>query len=424
MSAKREDQTPTEASVPSNTQGETQSKPSNGENASEELTTAPQPDFGLTNDRERMVWALNNDALVVSIDVEEYMGKSWRAPESVRERKPTTPTEIGISISDPLSMPTDSRLDVVQRIIQSKARHVRIKELTHLTNPQRGGYDVCKEGCEDHFQFGQTEFTSLEDAQQILREMLMLPRCPLEPERGMRPVALLLHDARGDTRSLRNLGLDLSEPAWSHIFIADTQLVAERHPNGERIGLKRLMAKHDIRSDHHHNSGNDALRTLVAGLIYGIPLAVAQSGSSSSSSDHDEDEPESLTEQQPQPSDHDDEPESLTEQQPQTSDHDGDEPESLTEQQPQPSPMTLSEAVEDIRTRCKDVHQFASARTKGDFMFCGRCHSKRHLRADCNAKGIRCKRCGQGWHMTDVCIRVHVQSCKQNGPCPRGCFSG
>ncbi|KAL1640964.1 hypothetical protein SLS58_006403 [Diplodia intermedia] len=387
INAERVDEPPTEASVPSNTQEDHQGKPAIGENASEELTTAPQPDFGLMNDRERMVWALNNDALIVSIDVEEYMGKSPRAPERVRERKPATPTEIGISISDPLAIPTASRLDVVQRIMQSKARHVRVKELSHLTNPQKGHYDVCEKGCEDHFQFGQTEFTSTEAAKQILREMLMLPRDPLEPERGMRPVALLLHDARGDTKSLCKLDLDLSKPSWSHMFIVDTQLVADRHPNGERIGLKKLMARNNISSDHHHNSGNDALRTLVVGLIYGIPLAVAQSGMPSPSSDHDDDEPESLT-----------------------------------EQQPQPTPMTPSEAVEDIRTRCKGVPQFSSARTKGDPLFCGRCHSKRHLRVDCNAKGIRCRRCGQTWHMTEVCIRIHVQSCKQTGPCPRGCF--
>ncbi|KKY24430.1 putative qde-2-interacting protein [Diplodia seriata] len=276
INAERVEQAPTQGIVPSNTEENPKGEPANAGNESEELTTPPQPNFESMTYRERLVWALNHDALLVAIDVENYMGRSPHASEDVRERKPTAPTEIGISISDPLCLPTDSRFDVIQRILQSKARHVRAKETSHLTNPSKHFYQVCPKGCEDHFEFGQTEFTSIESIKQILREMLMVPRSPLEPERGLRPVALLLHDARGDQNSLVAFGLNLSEPAWSHIFIVDTQQVADPW-NGQNIGLKNLMLRHDISYDHAHNSGNDAIRTLVAGLIDGIRLAVAQS---------------------------------------------------------------------------------------------------------------------------------------------------
>ncbi|OJD30204.1 uncharacterized protein BKCO1_6400026 [Diplodia corticola] len=292
---------------------------------------------------ERLLWALQNDARLVAVDVEKYMGPTSRCPEKYRETKsPSTPTEAGISVSDPLILPTANRLNLTERILQSEARHVRVKEYCHLTNPWRSYYPkVCKKGCEEHFQFGLTEFASETDTGRILREIMSVPLRPLDSDSPMRPVALLLHAAGNDSQDLMKLGVDLSEPEWSHVFIVDTQRVARRRTDGNLIGLKTLCEDYSISYDHAHNSGNDAFRTLVVGMVDGMKLVEEQSSSASES----------------------DVPPSSDPDQGNTA---SESPQSEDEPHPPTCYETVGQTVEDVRARADAVEISGTRRTGAD----------------------------------------------------------
>ncbi|KAF9641233.1 hypothetical protein BFW01_g593 [Lasiodiplodia theobromae] len=368
---------------------------------------------------DRIIWAMLNDALLVSVDMEFFMGRSpYDKQGNLRDRKPTTPPEVGISVSDPLNLPSAERLDLVQRILTSRARHVRVKELCRFTNPQMPYYsDVCPTGCENCFQFGKTEFASLEETKQILRETILVPRESAEEqaeaegkekkqEAGrFRPVAVVVHDATNDIKALREeLGLDLDKPEFDHVFIVDTQKVAQRQGDKRKIGLKALLAGSFISSDHAHNSGNDAFRTLAAGLIQGVQKVKEHEVATSSSGRGSP----STTGSGPTDSGADTE--------------NGEGSAEGVDQESQEPHMGPDDAVEAVRQRCRGVHQFASAQTKGIPIFCSKCHSTAHLAEECQAT-IRCKRCWSPNHLAETCMRIHVRSCRRTGNCPRGCWT-
>ncbi|KAF4544281.1 Qde-2-interacting protein [Lasiodiplodia theobromae] len=308
---------------------------------------------------DRLVWALDNDALLVCIDVEKWMVPPWMLSGLERARKISTPTELGISVSDPLDLPPADRLNLNQRILHSRARHVRLQELCHLRNPRRQYYkDVCKKGCENHFEFGQTEFASIEQTKQILREMLLVPRRPEDQAGGLRPVALVFHDGRNDEKWLREeFDVDLNKPEFASVFTVDTQKVAGGQTKGNQIGLMTLLAANNIATDHSHNSGNDAIRTLVAGLIEGIRKVEQQ-----------EEEENRLSSAGTPPTAGSG---SLV-----SGSESGEEDQIVTGvaglQLQQPPPMHPYEALEEVRARCRGVHQFPRAQTKGLRVFCNR----------------------------------------------------
>ncbi|KAK0625648.1 hypothetical protein DIS24_g11043 [Lasiodiplodia hormozganensis] len=361
---------------------------------------------------DRLIWALDNDALLVCIDVEKWMVPPWMRHGRRQARKVSTPTELGISVSDPLDLPLADRLNLNQRILHSRARHVRLRELCHLINERRSYYEhVCKEGCEKHFQFGQTEFAWLEQTKQILKEMLLVPRRAEEEEKekasGFRPVALLFHDSRNDEKWLREeFDVDLNKPEFAGVFIVDTQKVTRRQGNGNPIGLMELLSDNNIMTDHSHNSGNDAIRTLVAGLIDGIHKV--------EECDEEETNKQSSAGTPPTASS-----ESLK------SSESGEEDQIVTGMagiQLQQPPMLPYEALEEVRARSQGVHQFPRAQTKGVPVCCDRCLSSKHSRPECRAR-VLCKRCGDRKHTTEMCVLVHVQDCKLDGNCLRGCFA-
>lgn len=371
-------------------------------------------DYKSRDHADRLVWALHNDALLVSIDVEKWMVPPWRQHGRQQARKISTPTELGISVSDPLDLPLANRLDLNQRILHSRARHVRLQELCHLTNKRMPFYkEVCKEGCEDHFQFGQTEFASIEQTKRILKEMLLVPRGAEEEEKekasGFRPVALLFHDSRNDEMWLRDeFDVDLNKPEFAGAFIVDTQKVARSQGKGKQVGLKTLLAEHRIVPDHPHNSGNDAIRTLVVALIDGFRQA-------------EEQKEEEANKQSSAAT-----PTTAGSESPESSESAEEEDQIVTgvaglqlQQQP---PMHPSEALEEVRARCLGVHQFPRAQTKGARVCCDRCRSTKHSRPQCRAR-VQCERCGDRKHLTEMCVLVHVQDCKLDGNCLPGCFA-
>lgn len=371
-------------------------------------------DYTSLDHADRLVWALNNDALLVSIDVEKWMGPLRKQHGRRQARKISTPTEMGISISDPLDLPLADRLDINQRILHSRARHVRLQELCNLTNERRPYYkDVCEQGCEQHFQFGQTEFASIEQTKQILKEMLLVPRRAeeeaTEKASGFRPVALLFHDSRNDEKWLREeFDVDLNKPEFAGAFIVDTQKVARSQGKGKQIGLKTLLVEHSIVPDHPHNSGNDAIRTLVAGLIDGIRQV-------------EEQEEEETNKQSSAAT-----PTTAGSESPKSSES-GEEDQIVTgmaglQLQQQQQPIRPFEALEEVRARCHGVHQFPRAQTKGAPVCCDRCRSTEHSRPECRER-VQCERCKDKKHITEMCVLVHVRDCKLDGHCHPGCFA-
>ncbi|KAF4304810.1 hypothetical protein GTA08_BOTSDO08457 [Botryosphaeria dothidea] len=388
----------------SESQNEANSKsnvPSAPEDKTHETATA-LPVFRWMTDTNRLLWGLEHDAIIVAIDVEGYMGQSANCPERFKNMPVTAQPELGVSISDPLDLPRDHRHDFVERILASKARHVRVKEWAHLTNPWKPYYrEVCKYGCEECFQFGQTEFATLEETKQILREMILIPKDPADPSAGHRPAILLFHDARNDKKWLRSYGINIDDDEFGHACMADTQKIARRqYGNGQPIGLKDLLRDSGIRTDHSHNSGNDAFRTLACGLIDGIrklPEETRTPSPTSSESTANQSAANTTTGSDPTDSSH-------------TSTQTPAPNPELAKQAPHQPAMTAAEAVEQVRTQALGVHQFPDAKTKGIKLFCNRCLKETHIRKDCRTRVI-CKRCGEKTHVTEICIKMHVKGC-------------
>lgn len=252
----------------------------------------------------------------------------------------------------------------------------------------------------------------MEETKQILRETVLIPKDPADPSAGHRPVFLLFHDARNDKKWLRSYGIDIDDDEFGHVCIADTQKIARRqYGNGQPIGLKDLLRESGIRTDHSHNSGNDAFRTLACGLIDGIrklPEETRTPSPTSSESTGNQSAANTTTGSDPTDSSH-------------TSTQTPAPNPELAKQAPHQPTMTAAEAVEQVRTQALGVHQFPDAKTKGVKLFCNRCLKETHIRKDCRARVI-CKRCGEKTHVTEICIKMHVKGCNQKDKCPDGCW--
>lgn len=381
-----------------------------------QVVNADLPDFNDMSNTERLLWALANDGLLLALDVERFLRQPANFPKDAQNMTISVDafTEVGISVSDPFDLSEKDRQNVSKRILNIYGRHIRIKELAHLINRSRGHYwPVCYRGCEGCFQFGLTEFASDHETKQIIREMLLVYRDDSDTSLGYRPVALLLYAAKRSKKWFDEFGINLDEPEFGHVFVVDTQVVARRRHDGGEISLHDLLADSDISNDHAHNSGNDAFRTLVCGLIDGLRKLHLQPRAYQPSEADSRDDSTIISNSESTGTN----TTSVTSISSSASGFSG-----LTIDAPPRYLLTPAEAVKQVRDTCNGIHQFRHARTKGVVRFCNRCRSLSHLRDECRAR-VECERCGRKEHMTDMCIRMHDKRCRLDGNCHPNCWS-
>ena len=144
--------------------------------------------------------------------------------------------------------------------------HFRIKENANYINKK-----FCP-GNPDANRFGNTRFTTIDEAKNMLATSFSWEITAGEPQGGICPSVLIGHDIAMDTNGLaRTIGFD---PISSGTVVAmlDTQQMAREvgiyNPAGRnnKIGLKTLAAHFDIPYRDAHIAGNDAAYTIIAAI--------------------------------------------------------------------------------------------------------------------------------------------------------------
>ena len=182
----------------------------------------------------------------VAIDVEAY------------ERDHSKITEVGIATLDTRHLrgisPGDDHGGRWWDVIRS--RHFRIKENAHLVNRE------FVSGCEDRFEFGQSEWISVVDAATILAQS-----CGPDPARNIVLVGLAIE---GDLAHLRKLNFDVRQ-SLRVIDSLDVGIIDReaRHLSQSR-NLGNIIYDQGIKGWNLHNAGNDAVYTLQATLALAV----------------------------------------------------------------------------------------------------------------------------------------------------------
>ncbi|GME52626.1 hypothetical protein GTA08_BOTSDO08457 [Neofusicoccum parvum] len=117
-------------------------------------------DIRTVNHIRALLHALHYGYRIVGLDVETYMNRSPHVVEKARDEHVDVKTELGITVSDPFSIPKSQSLDTAALILRLKARHIRVQQYAHICNKYKPHYPVGKIGYEEHFQFGETEYAT------------------------------------------------------------------------------------------------------------------------------------------------------------------------------------------------------------------------------------------------------------------------
>ncbi|KAF2090605.1 hypothetical protein K490DRAFT_61927 [Saccharata proteae CBS 121410] len=155
------------------------------------------------SDGGRLIHALETSAILMAVDVESWMSRS--KPVSRVSYNPiqggdsqSMITEVGLCIYDPKKIQQNDTMTLADRIRGVCARHLRFKERSHMTNPAKPYWDVCRRGCEECFQFGHSEFIDFGQLKPIFEELLDQPT--------------EAQTAKKDAYDMSALGLDLCSP--------------------------------------------------------------------------------------------------------------------------------------------------------------------------------------------------------------------
>ncbi|KAH0537140.1 hypothetical protein FGG08_006044 [Glutinoglossum americanum] len=201
---------------------------------------------------------MESSVVFVSIDVESF------------ERDHKKITEVGISVLDTNDLsgipPGKGGSGWVKRI---QTRHLRIKEHAHLINKD------FVTGCADRFEFGESEWVSLEEAPSIIAESFRFPTI----DQTQRNIILLGHGIDGDIEYLKAMGYN---PFNLHnlVEVLDTSVMyryLKREQNPRSLGS--VLSDLDIMGWNLHNAGNDAAYTLQAMLAIAVKGVTERSGS-------------------------------------------------------------------------------------------------------------------------------------------------
>jgi hypothetical protein len=151
-----------------------------------------------------------------------------------------------------------------------RTRHFRVNEYRHHVNHQ------FVTGCPDGFNFGESEFVSLEDAGKIASACFRPPFHPFRPvaqilaECGitstteLRKVIFVGHDPRGDIDALRRLKVNIYNTPGLLEIINTNHIwnVWMRERQGKR--LETILKYFGQDTPNTHNAGNDARYTIQA----------------------------------------------------------------------------------------------------------------------------------------------------------------
>ncbi|KAH6682101.1 hypothetical protein B0J14DRAFT_230794 [Halenospora varia] len=192
------------------------------------------------------------DVVFIAVDVEAY------------ERNHNIITEIGIATFDTADIasvvPGEGGKNWLPLI---RARHFRIKEHKSYVNAE------FVRGCADGFEFGESEFISLNDAPRTVANCFKHPfsgpatKLPAD-QLPTRNVVLVGHDLKADVEYLRKIGYDVYN-LGNLLEEVDTakmwQWVTKDH---QPMNLVRILTEFDLPRWNPHNAGNDAVYTLQA----------------------------------------------------------------------------------------------------------------------------------------------------------------
>jgi hypothetical protein len=117
--------------------------------------------------------------------------------------------------------------------------------------------------------FGNTTFTTMQEAKNFLTECLSWPIDSSNPKSGLCPVILLGHAVQNEERMFRTK-LGISSTAFDNVVATiDTQTIANEnsiHGPGDKIGLKVLVQAFNLEHRNPHTASNDAAHTIVCAV--------------------------------------------------------------------------------------------------------------------------------------------------------------
>ena len=216
-------------------------------------------------------YSFDSSVVFICVDVESY------------ERDHNLITEIGIATLDTKDLidvsPGEGGIEWMNKI---RARHLRIKERTHLVNKD------FVNGCADRFEksFGTSEFISIKEAPQVVASCFRSPFSAVkensninveDKEDEKRNLILVGHNTKADIDYLRQLGYDPSNLS-NLLEVLDTADLfrALKYENSGR-GLGSLLLDLGLPGWNLHNAVS--LVPSTPGRQHGMPLFLARTTS-------------------------------------------------------------------------------------------------------------------------------------------------
>ncbi|KAI9708315.1 MAG: hypothetical protein M1820_004019 [Bogoriella megaspora] len=203
-------------------------------------------------------------------------------------------TEIGVSTLDTLDLigvaPRKHGINWEPKI---QKHHFRIAENAHMVNYKHVA------GCPDRFEFGESQFISINDAPAILTQILAPSTTLPSSERALhytpprhapassltsRNVVIVGHDIQSDLAYLgtlskdfdplfptRQIGIPQTSPVMDVLDTAAMDRVSRHEQQPRQLAM--LLVEYDITGWNLHNAGNDAAYTLHAMLALTLKAA-------------------------------------------------------------------------------------------------------------------------------------------------------
>lgn len=223
-----------------------------------EAATGFKPVDQLTvNPQEPAPYPFLKEPVFISVDVE------------CNERCHSQVTEVGISMLDTLDLaglvPGEGAINWRSQI---RSRHLRVREFGHIVN-----HDFVA-GCPDRFEFGDSEWTSLQEVTSVIEECFHHPsarqiQTQTSGDDQKRNLVLVGHNPAADIKYLKDMGVSMfNRPSSTETVFLDTVDTAEvfRVSRGELSArsLGNILSSFGITGWYLHNAGNDARYTMEA----------------------------------------------------------------------------------------------------------------------------------------------------------------
>lgn len=246
--------------------------------AKESLPKAPASNINVS---EPAAHLCESDVIIIAIDVEAY------------ERAQGVITEVGVSTLDTRDLqgtaPGKNGQDWQQFV---RARHFRVIEHQSYVNRDFVA------GCEDNFDYGQSEWVPLRKMPSVLTQCFHEPfsksahtssaQTPVEEDPDQkRNIVLLGHDIGQDIQYCHKLGFSV-QGRGNMINTIDTKAMYQAYTRDTSPrSLSNIMNDFDFIAWHPHNAGNDAVFTMWAMLATCVQDA-AERGTEESKKKHEE----------------------------------------------------------------------------------------------------------------------------------------